>query len=605
MIKSFFRAEHITINKLETLQATFGYDAFRAPQAEVIDELLDGRDTLVLMPTGGGKSLCYQLPALLMEGTTIVISPLIALMEDQVTQAKQLGISAAYLNSSQSFEERNDVLDALAAGELSLLYLAPERLQMEETLEMLDELEISLVAVDEAHCVSQWGHNFRPDYLELRIFKERFPDIPLIALTATANEQTREEILERLGISHARTFIKGFDRPNIYYQVQQKSNPKQQLRTFLTGREDQPGIVYCLSRKKVDETAAWLRGEGFNALPYHAGMAAEDRQANQQRFLNEEAVVIVATIAFGMGIDKPDVRFVAHMDLPKSVEAYYQETGRAGRDGEAADAWMVYGLQDVVLLQQMVRANTNEKQLRIEQHKLNAMLAFCEMTECRRQVLLRYFGEDLPEPCGHCDNCITPRPTFDGTEAVQKLLSTIYRTEQRFGANYIIDVLLGKENDRIFSFGHHHLSVHGIGKELNANEWRSVIRQVVVRGLVDVDVAGYGGLRLNPSCKPILKGETSIELHRDTTPTRAPKVKRSSIAAEDLVYDELLFEKLKNLRSEIAREESLAPYMVFHDRTLKEMAAMKPTDRDALLTINGIGEAKADRFGSRFLELLD
>ena len=458
------------------------------------------------MPTGGGKSLCYQLPALLMEGLVIVISPLIALMEDQVRQARQMGISAGYLNSAQSVQDYAETMREIRKGTLKLLYLAPERLQKPETTGLIENAMVSLVAIDEAHCVSQWGHNFRPDYLQLGMFKERFPDIPLIALTATANDLTRNEILEKLNISGAKTFITGFDRPNIYYQIQQKKDPRHQLAGFLRNRQGQSGIVYCLSRKKTDQTAAWLGSQGYDALPYHAGMNAVDRQLNQHRFLDEEGIIIVATIAFGMGIDKPDVRFVAHLDLPKSIEAYYQETGRAGRDGEPADAWMTYGLQDVLLLRRMVLQNPDEQQIRVEQHKLNSMLAFCEMTECRRKILLKYFGEESGDHCGHCDNCVLPKPTFDGTVVVQKLLSTIFRTGQRFGVNYIIDVLLGKEDERISRFGHDRLSVYGLGKEMNVNEWRSVIRQTVVRGLVEVDVGGYGGLKLLPSCRALLRG---------------------------------------------------------------------------------------------------
>ena len=554
------------------------------------------------MPTGGGKSLCYQLPALLMEGLVIVISPLIALMEDQVRQARQMGISAGYLNSAQSVQDYAETMREIRKGTLKLLYLAPERLQKPETTNLIENAMVSLVAIDEAHCVSQWGHNFRPDYLQLGMFKERFPDIPLIALTATANDLTRNEILEKLNISGAKTFITGFDRPNIYYQIQQKKDPRHQLAGFLRNRQGQSGIVYCLSRKKTDQTAAWLGSQGYDALPYHAGMNAEDRQFNQHRFLDEEGIIIVATIAFGMGIDKPDVRFVAHLDLPKSIEAYYQETGRAGRDGETADAWMTYGLQDVLLLRRMVLQNPDEQQIRIEQHKLNSMLAFCELTECRRKILLKYFGEESGDHCGHCDNCVLPKPTFDGTVVVQKLLSTIFRTGQRFGVNYIIDVLLGKEDERISRFGHDRLSVYGLGKEMNVNEWRSVIRQTVVRGLVEVDVGGYGGLKLLPSCRALLRGEESIDLNKDMTQT--PAKVPSRVAIEDLDYDEVLFEGLKRLRTIIASENKLAPYMVFHDRTLKEMAALKPADKKALLTVNGVGEVKLQRFGDRFLEVL-
>lgn len=593
---------------VDVLQSVFGYAEFRSPQQEVIQHVTSGGDALVLMPTGGGKSLCYQVPSLLLPGVAVVVSPLIALMDDQVRQATSLGIAAAYLNSTQAAAERESVLLSVQAGELQLLYVAPERLMMADTLSQLEQSSVSLFAVDEAHCVSQWGHNFRPDYLQLSVLKERFPSVPLLALTATANEFTREEILNRLQIDSARTFVKGFDRPNIYYQIQQKKEPRRQLLEFLKNHRDEAGIVYCLSRKKVDHTAAWLSSQGWPALPYHAGMDAESRQQNQHRFLREEGLIMVATIAFGMGIDKPDVRFVAHLDLPKSIEAYYQETGRAGRDGEPADAWLVYGLQDVVLLQQMVQSNISEQQSRIEQHKLNDMLAFCEVSGCRRQVILSYFGERLAEPCGHCDNCVTPKPTFDATVSVQKVLSAIYRTGQRFGANYVIDVLRGKEDQRIIDFGHDQLSVFGIGQDLTMNQWRSIIRQLVVRGFVNVDVAGYGGLRLDASARAVLKGEATVhlneELAEDKSASTSRRLNRLVSGDEELIYDELVFERLKALRTDIARDQKLAPYMVFHDRTLKELAMILPENDESLLGVTGIGQSKAEKYGQPFLALI-
>jgi len=591
---------------LEILTQTFGFNEFRSPQEEVIDQLVNGKDALVLMPTGGGKSLCFQLPALLRTGTAIVISPLIALMQDQVNAATQLGIKAAYINSTLSNLEKYEICQIYSEGGLDLLYLAPERLQDPETMELLKTTRIALVAVDEAHCVSQWGHNFRPDYLQLSIFKETFPTVPLVALTATADELTRSEILTRLGIDSAKVFIKGFDRPNIFYEVQPKNNPRRQLLKFLKSSHlNQSGIIYCLSRKKTESTADWLVSQGFNALPYHAGMPSEARQENQDRFLQEDAVIMVATIAFGMGIDKPDVRFVAHLDLPKSIESYYQETGRAGRDDSPAHAWMVYGLQDVILLKQMMEnSDTEDQHLRLERHKLNTMLAFCEVSGCRRQILLGYFGEQLKKPCGHCDNCKNPVETWRATEQVQKALSAIARTGQRFGANYIIDVLLGKEDERISRFGHDRLHLYGIGRELNDREWKSLLRQLVVRGLITVDVSGYGGLLLHPSCRQILRGDEEIDLNHDLIETlSAPKPVKQPV--EDLDYDSTLFESLRELRMTLAKAQGVPPYVVFHDRTLQEMAALRPMSLNIMRSITGVGELKLERYGQQFLDILN
>ena len=541
-----------------------------------------------------------------MEGTAIIISPLIALMQDQVNAAKQLGIAAEFLNSTLSPEKQTRVTESLLSGELDLLYMAPERLQQVETMRVLHESKLSLIAVDEAHCVSQWGHDFRPDYLSLSVFKEQFPDTPIMALTATANDMTRDEIVERLGMVDPSRFIKGFDRPNIYYQVSLKDNPRSQLKQFLQSRKNQCGIVYCLSRKKTEQTASWLRDQGFDARPYHAGLDATVRAENQEHFLNADNSIIVATIAFGMGIDKPDVRFVVHLDLPKSIEAYYQETGRAGRDGEPADAFLLYGLQDVVLLKQMVSNGHNTQQIQIENHKLDTMLAFCELTSCRRRAVLNYFGESASEKCNYCDTCVTPPETFDGTEVVQKALSTIYKTGQRFGANYVIDVLHGKETDRVFQFDHHKLSVFGIGKELHYDEWRGVLRQLVVRGLVIVDVQGYNGLKLHESCREILKGHEQILLHKALKEQKksTPKKRRQKSDLEDLDYDELLYEKLRAWRSDIAKSANLPPYTILHDASLKEIAAFKPTSEADLLTISGIGKAKLERYGQEILVLI-
>ncbi|MAV24598.1 MAG: DNA helicase RecQ [Gammaproteobacteria bacterium] len=591
----------LVTNPAEVLRDTFGYDTFRSPQQEIVETVLGGDDALVIMPTGGGKSLCYQLPSLMLPGVTVVISPLIALMADQVASADQFGIRAAALHSNLATHEQIAIREQLLAGELNLIYLSPERVQQEETQQLLMQIQLSLVAIDEAHCVSQWGHQFRPDYLALDWFRRKRPEIPIIALTATANEQTREEIRSRLGMPEAAVFVAGFDRPNIYYQVQHRGNARDQLLKLLTAHAGDCGIVYCLSRKKVEQTSAWLQTQGYDALPYHAGLSSDTRDNHQTRFLKEDSVIIVATIAFGMGIDKPDVRFVAHLDLPKSIEAYYQETGRAGRDGGPADAWMVYGLQDVMLHRQMLSDQADPQQQRIEQHKLNTMLAFCELTSCRREVLLSYFGDDLGEPCGHCDNCITPPDAWDATLLVQQLLSAIYRTGQRFGAGYVISVVRGGGDPRIERNQHDALQVFGIGKDLSEPEWRSVVRQLLVRGLIEADIEGHGGLRLTQACKPILRGEETISLSRTVAPV---KTRRRSATPEDLDYDEHLYEQLRALRTELAEEEGIPPYVIFHDRSLKEMAAMKPDSLSAMLDISGVGQSKLTRYGERFLHVL-
>jgi len=568
----------------------------------------EGGDALVLMPTGGGKSLCYQIPAMLRPGTGIVVSPLIALMQDQVSALLQAGVRAAYLNSMQSAQEAYQVEQAFLKGELDLLYVAPERLMTTRFLELLGRVQPALFAIDEAHCVSQWGHDFRREYLQLSVLHERFPEVPRIALTATADEATRREIAQRLSLEQANVFIDGFDRPNIRYRVTEKHNAREQLLRFLDAEHrGDAGIVYCLSRKKVDETAAWLKEKGWDALPYHAGLASDMRQKHQERFIKEEGIVVVATIAFGMGIDKPNVRFVAHLDLPKSLESYYQETGRAGRDGLPANAWMAYGLGDMVTLRQMVESSESEEaRKRVERHKLDAMLGFCEVTTCRRQALLRYFDDDLPAPCGNCDTCLEPVATWDGTEAAQKALSVVYRTGQRFGVNYLIDVLLGKEDERIRGFGHDRLPTFGIGRELEAGPWRSVFRQLVAGNLLTVDLEGHGGLRLTEAARPVLRGEQRIELRQDRKREKTSRDKSRTPRASHLVdtADEPLWEALRSCRTAIARAQGVPPYVIFHDATLLDMLQQRPQSSSEMRQVSGVGERKLELYGNAFLDVI-
>lgn len=592
----------------ELLSRVYGYSEFRGQQRAIIETVLEGRDAMVLMPTGGGKSLCYQIPAQLLPGVGVVVSPLIALMQDQVQALQQLGVSAAFLNSTLSPAQQQQVEQQLLNGSLDLLYVAPERLVQERTLDLLQRCSPSLFAIDEAHCVSQWGHDFRADYLSLSVLGERFPDVPRLALTATADQRTRAEILQRLSLQEARVFISGFDRPNIRYSIANKTNGRKQLLAFLQRRGDESGIVYCMSRRKVEDTARWLSEQGYNALPYHAGLSAQLRAHHQSRFLREEAVIIVATIAFGMGIDKPDVRFVAHLDLPKSIEAYYQETGRAGRDGEPAEAWMIYGLQDVVRLQQMqsgsMQSGSQEEQafLRSERVKLDAMLGLCEVTTCRRQVLLNYFGEEASDSCGNCDNCQIPPETWDATEAAQKLLSTVYRTGQRFGAAHVIDVLLGKDTEKVRQHRHCELSTWGIGDDLIEARWRSVVRQLVVRGFLRANVEAYNALQLTEKCRPVLKGEESVLLRRDQEV--APVQKRQRYSEAISPQDADLMEALKQCRKRLAEQYSVPPYVIFHDKTLREMAEQRPMSRMELLNVSGVGQSKLDKFGSEFIEVI-
>src|SRR5687768_8343566 len=583
---------------LDRLHEVFGYDAFRGPQAEIVAHVMAGGDALVLMPTGGGKSLCYQLPALLREGTAIVVSPLIALMQDQVAALRQLGVRAAFLNSTLDAQDAHATQKALLAGELDVLYMAPERLTLPRTLESLARCRLALFAIDEAHCVSQWGHDFRPEYLQLSVLHQRFPEVPRIALTATADPQTRGEIVRRLALEDAQLFISSFDRPNIRYSIVDKADPRAQLLRFIREEHaDEAGIVYCLTRNRVDETAAWLAGEGVKALPYHAGMSADARGAHQARFQQEDGVVMVATIAFGMGIDKPDVRFVAHLDLPKSIEAYYQETGRAGRDGEPADAWMAYGLADVVQQRRMIaESEGNEEFKRVSAAKLDALLGLCETAGCRRVRLLDYFGEPAA-PCGNCDTCLEPPETWDATEAARKALSAIYRTGQRFGAVHLIDVLRGKATDRVAQWDHDKLAVFGIGADLDEPTWRSVFRQLVALGYARPDHDAFGALRLAGASRPVLKGEQAVELRR---PSRKSKTKRRMQTR----VDHPLFARLKAWRLEQARVQAVPPYVVFHDATLSAIAAAQPRDLGSLSSIPGIGAKKLERYGPSLIQLL-
>ncbi len=588
---------------LETLQRVFGYSRFRGHQQAIVEQLAAGHDALVLMPTGAGKSLCYQVPALLRDGVGIVVSPLIALMQDQVDALRQLGVRAAFLNSSLDAATAQQVEQSLLHGELDLLYVAPERLLTGRFLSLLDRSRIALFAIDEAHCVSAWGHDFRREYLELALLHERWPDVPRIALTATADPPTQREIAERLNLVDAERFVSSFDRPNIRYTVVQKDNARNQLRDVLRKHRGEAGIVYCLSRKRVEQFADYLADQGFNALPYHAGLDAEVRAHNQRRFLREDGIVMVATIAFGMGIDKPDVRFVAHVDLPKSMEGYYQETGRAGRDGEAAEAWLCYGLGDVVLLKQMIeQSEAGEERKRLERRKLDQLLGYCESTQCRRQVLLAGFGESYPHDCGNCDNCLSPAETWDATEAAQKALSCVYRSDQRFGVNHVIDVLRGSQSERIQQCGHEHLTTYGIGKDLDAATWRSVFRQLVACGLLEVE-AEYGSLRLTEGSRAVLRGERRLQLRKEQRERRErERGPRSGLAVE--AADLPRFQLLRDLRAQLAREQNVPAYVIFHDSTLRNIAEQQPGTLDELARVGGIGGAKLERYGQRVLEAL-
>lgn len=591
------------------LQTVFGYEQFRLQQEAIIQRLLEGKNAAVIMPTGGGKSLCYQIPALMRKGTAIVVSPLISLMQDQVDALKQLDICAEYLNSNLDGSQQYRVIQSLLGGELDLLYVAPERLMMPDFLDVLSRVELSLLAIDEAHCISQWGHDFRPEYRKLTEVRNRFPQVPCLAATATADGPTRREIVQQLHIEEDGLFVTGFDRPNIRYTVVPKKSAKQQLLAFIRAEHaSDAGIVYCLSRRKVEDVAEWLVSQGHEAVPYHAGLSAEERQVNQSRFLKEEGLIVVATIAFGMGIDKPNVRFVAHLDIPKSPEAYYQETGRAGRDGLPANAWMTYGLADVVLMQKILTdSEADEEHKRVEWHKFNAMVGYCEAVHCRRQMLLGYFGETPDKSCGNCDTCLVPVETYDGTVAAQKVLSCVYRTGQRFGSGHIVDVLLGKRTDKVESFGHDDLSTFGIGEEYTATQWRSIIRQLVAADYLRVDIEGYGGLRMTPACGAVLKGATQVLLRKDPKPERRARQKEKNSAIQNELLDEAtqpLFEALRELRLELAREQSIPPYIIFHDSTLIALAQQQPKTLNAFGRMPGVGAVKLERYGEAFLQVI-
>ena len=589
---------------LSVLQHVFGYHDFRGEQRAIIDNLIDGDDALVLMPTGGGKSLCYQIPSLVRDGVGVVVSPLIALMQDQVSALNALGVRAAFLNSTLSAEQSQSLQQQVRNGELDLLYVAPERLIQPRTLELLHQSPLALFAIDEAHCVSQWGHDFRSDYLQLSLLHREFPKVPRIALTATADPRTRTEIAERLDLTGARHYVSSFDRPNIQYRIERKDGARKQLLRLLRAEHaGEAGIVYCLSRNKVDQTAQWLTDQGIPALPYHAGLSGAMRADHQQRFLREDGLVMVATVAFGMGIDKPDVRFVAHLDLPKSIEAYYQETGRAGRDGEPATAWMAYGLEDAIRHKQMLaQSDGNEQFKRHEHQRLEAMLGLCEVTHCRRQALLHYFGENLEQPCGNCDTCLNPPQTFDATKASQKALSCVFRTGQRFGVNHLVDVLTGNRSDKVTAAGHDHVSTWNIGGEFSASQWRAIYRQLVARGLLAVDADGYGALKLTETCRPYLRGEVPLHLRKDAAKS-AERTRRSKPQVAEA--DRQLWEALRARRKQLAEEEGVPPYVIFHDATMMDMLALRPRDRYEMAAVSGVGDRKLEAYGDAFLTVLN
>ncbi|NIA55620.1 DNA helicase RecQ [Massilia sp. TW-1] len=593
---------------LQILQTVFGYPAFRGQQADIVEQVASGGDALVLMPTGGGKSLCYQIPALLRDGVGVVVSPLIALMQDQVDALAEVGVRAAFLNSTQTFEETLRIERMVRTGELDLVYVAPERLMTPRCLELFESAHISLFAIDEAHCVSQWGHDFRPEYIRLSILHERFPHVPRIALTATADQLTRAEIAQRLQLEEARQFVSSFDRPNIRYAIVEKTNARKQLLDFIsTEHPGDSGIVYCLSRKKVEETAEFLNENGIRALPYHAGMEHSLRAHNQSRFLREDNIVMVATIAFGMGIDKPDVRFVCHLDLPKSLEGYYQETGRAGRDGLPSNAWMAYGLQDVVLQRRMIdESEADENFKRVLSSKLDAMLGLCETLSCRRMRLLEYFGE-RSGPCGNCDTCLIPPTSFDATVPVQKLLSAIYRVDQRFAAGHVIDVLRGVSSERIVQWHHDKLSVFGVGAERSEQEWRAIVRQTIALGLLTVDHDAFSSLKLTEAARPVLKGQQPVQLRQYQKPVKPKRTSAPRASYEEMELsksEQAIFDKLRWWRVETARAHGVPAYVVFQDATLREIAKVKPVSLDQLRGVSGVGEKKLTSYGDEIVGII-
>ncbi|WP_367273684.1 DNA helicase RecQ [Parvibaculum sp.] len=592
----------------DVLREIFGLPSFRGQQEDIIRHAIGGGDAVVLLPTGAGKSLCYQIPALCREGTAIVVSPLIALMRDQVEALRQSGVRAAALNSALAPEEAVGVRADLAAGELDLLYVTPERLVSDGFMGVLSRTRIGLFAIDEAHCVSQWGHDFRPEYMQLAMLRERFPGVPRMALTATANPQTRDDLIHRLQLDDARVFSASFDRPNIRYTIVQKDNPRSQLGAFLQDKGGQSGIVYCLSRRKVEDTAEWLRGQGVRALPYHAGLDRAVRDANQDAFLKEEGLVLVATIAFGMGIDKPDVRFVAHLDLPSSIEAYYQETGRAGRDGLPSEGWMTYGMADLVQRKRMIDDGASPDDVkRVERAALDALLGVCETSACRRQTLLSHFGEAHGGNCGNCDTCLNPAETWDGTEAARKALSAIYRSEQRYGAGHVIDILRGNKTEKVERAFHHSLPTFGVGADIDQRTWASVIRQLVVLGHISVDHAGHGALKLEESARAVLQGHMKIEFRRDRPAPgsgRKRAARAGTVQVSDTPEEEALFQALRAERLKLAREQGVPPYVIFHDASLREMARLKPASVTEMGEIAGVGAAKCARYGRAFLKVI-